>query len=188
MGEVRINGRVYHTMDTGTSKVNTSVEELDEGFDEEAAPALPRGKQKKVKPQKKQKVKPQPIQDADDDDFEQPTEMEGDDELFQPHKSSGKKKSNGMLLMIPIIILLAIIIVVVVFVLPKIKAKKDAANAVLNAPAVETTTDEEWDFGEEDPGAVTDEQGVLPESESTEEEWTWEDEDATTEEEWNWDE
>lgn len=185
MGEVRINGRVYHTMDTGTSKVNTSAEEPEEGF-EEAEPALPRGKQK-VKSQKKQKVKPQPIQD-DDDDFEQPTEMDGDDELFQPHKPSGKKKGGSMLLMIPIIILLAIIIVVVVFVLPKIKEKKDAANELLNAPAVETTTDEEWDFDEEDPGAVTDEQGVVQDPENTEEEWTWEDENATTEEEWNWDE
>lgn len=173
MADVYINGRVYHTMDTGKSPVKEVDTEPAPEFDEEEmdqAPKLPRGKQK---PAKKAKVKPKPVVEEADDYEEEPNVMDAE-EGFTPHKTQKKKSSIG-LMMIPVILLLAIIICVVFVVLPKIKAKKDAANNILNQPAVESTTDEEWDWGEEDTGAVTDESGVLPGAEE-EEEWVWDEE------------
>lgn len=159
MAEIYINGRVYHTMDTGHSSVKEDTANPVPEFDEEEAteqvPALPRGKQKHAK---KPKAMVKPAEVDEDPEF-----MDAEEE-FTPHQVP-KKKSNVMLLMIPVIILLAIIICVVFIVLPKIKAKKDAANNVLNQPAVETSTDEEWDWGEEDTGAT-----------GEEEEWVWDEE------------
>lgn len=176
MADVYINGRVYHTMDTGKAPVKEAAVDPENEFNEEEmdqAPKLPRGKQK---PAKKAKVKPKPVIEETDEYEEDPDVMDAE-EGFTPHKAQ-KKKSGIGLLMIPVIILLAIIICVVFIVLPKIKAKKDAANNVLNQPAVESTSDEEWDWGEEDTGAVTDESGVIPGSEDAagEEEWVWDEE------------
>lgn len=174
MAEIYINGRVYHTMDTGHSSVKEDtanpVPEFDEEDATEQVPALPRGKQKHAK---KSKAMVKPAEVDEDPEF-----MDAEEE-FSPHQAP-KKKSNAMLLMIPVIVLLAIIICVVFIVLPKIKAKKDAANNVLNQPAVETSTDEEWDWSEEDTSTTGEEEEL---------DWSEEDTSATgEEEEWVWDE